>query len=341
VLRFFSLQEQISTMQSRIRDIQFNLQSEDLFQLTSELKNLEEQAYSLKPAAEQTIADQITRVLESEGISQSIPGLSFVFPPVNFTLQDPLYLLIVSPRDKIARMKEVNVSQDISSAQMQSLETSLDALNVSSLVIGVGGLGATFPTFVLKNSNLEWTIQTAIHEWLHQYLAFRPLGFRYVLDLLGIARNDVIPTLNETVAGIAAAELGARVYQEFYRPVTTSAPSPESTPAPAGFNFNAAMREIRLAVDAFLAQGQIEQAEKYMEEQRLDLMARGYHIRKLNQAYFAFYGTYADSPASVDPIGDELKLLRLYSGSVKEFLNSAAALTGKQSLQDALLQYKK
>ena len=33
----------------------------------------------------------------------------------------------------------------------------------------------------------------------------------------------------------------------------------------------------------------------------------GIHIRKINQAYFAFYGTYADGPASSNPVGPKIE----------------------------------
>jgi hypothetical protein len=341
VLSYFSIQNQISSLKSRINGIQNGSSAGDLSASDLELKTLEARAASLKPVAEQTIARQISQVLVSEGICHSILDSRFVFPPVDFTLQDPLYVLIVSPRDKIVRMKEITISQDINPEQTQSLESSVDSLNVSSLVVEIGGLGATYPAFVLKNDNLKWTIDTAVHEWLHQYLAFRPLGFRYVLHLLGINRSDIIPTLNETVAGIAAGELGNLVYDNFYAPLMDSAPPSETNPPAAGFDFNAAMREIRLQVDAYLAQGQVEQAEQYMEEQRQYLITQGYYIRKLNQAYFAFNGSYADSPASVDPIGEELKSLRKFTGSIKEFLGAAADLTDALSLQKALNQFQK
>jgi len=62
----------------------------------------------------------------------------------------------------------------------------------------------------------------------------------------------------------------------------------------------------------------------------------GYYIRKLNQAYFAFHGTYADSPTSVSPIGAELEKLREQSLSLKDFLNKAATITSRQHLQEML-----
>ena len=43
-----------------------------------------------------------------------------------------------------------------------------------------------------------------------------------------------------------------------------------------------------------------------MEEKRQFLAANGYYIRKLNQAYFAFHGSYADTAGSIDPIGPKL-----------------------------------
>ena len=76
----------------------------------------------------------------------------------------------------------------------------------------------------------------------------------------------------------------------------------------------------------------VEQAEKFMEEKRQYLATKGYYIRKLNQAYFAYYGTYADSPTSISPIGAELKKLRSQSASLKDFLETVAAMTSRQDL---------
>jgi hypothetical protein len=39
--------------------------------------------------------------------------------------------------------------------------------------------------------------------------------------------------------------------------------------------------------------GKVELAEEFMEERRQFFWKKGYHIRKLNQAYFAFHGAYA------------------------------------------------
>jgi hypothetical protein len=93
------------------------------------------------------------------------------------------------------------------------------------------------------------------------------------------------------------------------------------------------MRRIRLHVDELLAQGRVEEAETYMEAERQKLVAQGYNLRRLNQAYFAFHGSYATSPASVDPIGPWLRQLRARNGSLKAFLDQVSRM---RSLDDLL-----
>ena len=80
------------------------------------------------------------------------------------------------------------------------------------------------------------------------------------------------------------------------------------------------MRATRLRVDELLASGMIDKAEAYMEERRQFLADNGYYIRKLNQAYFAFHGSYADSAASVSPIHGQLEAVRQASDSLGEFV---------------------
>jgi hypothetical protein len=70
-----------------------------------------------------------------------------------------------------------------------------------------------------------------------------------------------------------------------------------------------------------------------MEERRRFFLSKGYVIRKLNQAYFAFYGSYADSPISVDPIGRDLHKLRRQVPTLKEFISVASRLTSYEDLK--------
>ncbi|MYF80059.1 MAG: hypothetical protein F4180_09570 [Chloroflexi bacterium] len=62
-----------------------------------------------------------------------------------------------------------------------------------------------------------------------------------------------------------------------------------------------------------LEQGEIEDAEAYMENRRLELVENGHNIRKINQAYFAFHGLYADGPASTSPLARQIWELRQQS----------------------------
>jgi hypothetical protein len=99
------------------------------------------------------------------------------------------------------------------------------------------------------------------------------------------------------------------------------------------------MHETRITTDALLAEGRIEEAEAYMEERRQFFLANGYLIRKINQAYFAFYGAYADVPggaAGEDPVGPAVRALREQSASLEEFVNRIAWMTSFEELQQAI-----
>jgi len=96
------------------------------------------------------------------------------------------------------------------------------------------------------------------------------------------------------------------------------------------------MREIRKTVDNYLGRGEFEGAERFMGQKQQYLASMGYYIRKLNQAYFAFHGTYADRPTSISPIGLELIKLRGQSASLKDFLNTVSAMSSHEDLKAAL-----
>ncbi len=98
------------------------------------------------------------------------------------------------------------------------------------------------------------------------------------------------------------------------------------------------MRETRIRVDELLAQEKIEEAEAYMEERRQEFVAQGHFIRKLNQAYFAFYGAYADEPgaAGEDPIGPAVRELRARSPDLRTFVARVARVTTLAELEALL-----
>ncbi len=285
------------------------------------------------------IEAQVRQAYRDAGIDNPFGGLikpQFSFPPVNIYLRKPPLLLVISPRDHIERIKDVLLLPDLPAVKREAIEDEVAQLGYSGLVVDLGGI-ATYPSYVSDQYGLQFALETAAHEWLHQYLAFTPLGFDYVLSLAGIKPNPDIAAINETVASMVGEEIGGDIYTKYYaeKPAATPAPPPSGTPS---FDFNAAMRETRLHVDDLLAQGKIDEAEAYMNQRRDYINAHGYYIRKLNQAYFAFYGTYTSSPTSVDPLGQEMRDLRAQSGSLKVFLDTVATLTTRDEVKAKLGQ---
>jgi len=337
VLEYFSLSDKIRTLKAELNTIATGNSQEDLTSRRGELERLHQIKRALRNAVELIIGRQIRETLNSQGIFNPLDRyirLKSGFPPINFTLDRPPNVLVVSPRDRIESMREIMLVQDIHLEAIEDIEAKVDALGVSALVSELGGFAATYPAFVADDASLQFTVRTAAEEWLHQYLAFTPLGFMYLLDATGIARNYDIATMNETLAGMVSDEIGEIVVRTYYPQYGT--PENRAGSGETAFDFNREMRAIRIAVDRFLADGEIERAEKFMEERRQYLASQGYYIRKLNQAYFAFYGTYADEPTSVSPIGAEMKELRSQSASLREFLNTVAAMTSRQDLIDSL-----
>jgi len=330
-IEYFSLVEPIKSLKSEIAAINAGYKSGDSASLEADLAILQQQKAVLNNEVETIIAQQIREVLAEQGIYNPLDNcikLRIGFPPLIFRLEPPPHLLVVSPRDRIESMREIHLQQDLSLEAMESIEEQVDELSVSSLVVGLGGL-STYPAFVMDDASLQFTINAAAEEWLHSYLVFKPLGFLYLLDVTGISRNYEIATMNETAVGIVSKEIGNIVVQKYYQGYENSPQPPAEEPE---FDFNREMREIRQAVDTYLAQGKITQAEEFMEQKRQYLASMGYYIRKLNQAYFAFHGTYADSPTSISPIGAELKQLREQSTSLKDFLDTVAIMTSRQDL---------
>jgi hypothetical protein len=331
VVEYFSLVVQIKSLEAEIAAINAGYKTSDSASLEAELYRLKAQKTALTNEVGKIIAKQIREVLAEQGIYNPLDNsikLKAGFPPLLFELEPPPHLLVVSPRDRIESMREIHLQQELTVEAMESIEEQVDELGVSSLVVGLGGL-STYPAFVMDDASLQFTINAAAEEWLHTYLVFKPLGFLYLLDVTGISRNYEIATMNETVVGIVSKEIGNIVVQKYYQGYENSPQPPAEEPE---FDFNREMREIRQAVDTYLAQGKITQAEEFMEQKRQYLASMGYYIRKLNQAYFAFHGTYADSPTSISPIGAELKQLREQSTSLKNFLDTVAIMTSRQDL---------
>lgn len=282
-----------------------------LLRLLRDLKNL-------RPRAEEALEATITDVLRQEGVPLSAGP--FIFPPVDIALDRLPRILVTSPRDHIELTDSILLTPDISIAERRELEERIYAEeDVSALVENIGGI-STYPAIISAGS-LKGALVTASHEWLHNYLFFHPLGWNYNSD-------GQMSTLNETTADLFAQELGNLVYTRLTGEEPLQPPTGRAEPCPEDrFCFNQEMRQTRLQVDSLLDQGSIEEAEAYMEERRLVFVDNGHAIRKLNQAYFAFHGTYADSPASVSPIHQQLLDLRDASASLAAFIHTMQGIS--------------
>ena len=161
--------------------------------------------------------------------------------------------------------------------------------------------------------------------------------------------------MNETTASIAGNEVGDYILREYYPEMLASSPSSNlisfnqseffsnRLDDPPPFDFRAEMHETRVKADEMLAEGKIEEAEAYMEARRQVFWENGYLIRKLNQAYFAFHGAYADVPggaAGEDPVGPAVRALREQSASLAEFINTIAWMSSFDELKQAVNQQR-
>jgi hypothetical protein len=251
-----------------------------------------------------------------------------VFPPVLVALTPPPNVLIISPRTSLRVVQSVLLKSDLDDAEVNGLEASADSTGMSSLVSPIGGI-ATYPAIVLDSEPPDFVISSAAHEWVHQYLIFYPLGQRYWT-------SQKTREINETVADLVGREIGGQVYQALGRP--TQPPAPPSPPVTPGFDFRAFMRATRLRVEGLLAAGQVDDAEAYMRARRDELAANGYVIRRLNQAYFAFNGSYGESAAASprSPLPRLVRQLRDQSSDVGAFLARVRTITTLAGLTQAV-----
>lgn len=293
--------------------------------------------------AEAIIESQVAAVLRAEGFDL----FGEVFPPVSARFTALPALLVVSPRDRIERALTVNLNYlppDAVSALEQRIETEL---NLSALITPIGGL-ALFPSMVIQTWHAPFLIETVAHEWAHHYLLFFPLGW----DYSGASETWII---NETTASLFGKEIGRKVVERYYSlfpqvmrllpppdPALSPTPFPTPTPdpdAPPSFDPAAILDVTRRRVDVLLAEGQVEEAEAFMEAQRRLLAENGYFYRRINQAFFAFYGGYqlpgGGGAGGDDPIGPSVAALRRHAPSLRAWLEQMRFLTTRQALLDA------
>jgi hypothetical protein len=283
----------------------------------------------LRPAAETALEHLVARAYRDGGVLRSEPlGLQTLFPPVLVNLTPPPNVLVIAPRTEL-RVIDSSVLGPMDVTAQEQLEASADSTGVSSLVAPIGGL-ATYPSMVLDNDSAQQVLSASAHEWVHQYLIFYPLG-------QGYWNSQQTREINETTAELIGDEVGAGIAAQIGLGAPAAGASPRASRRPA-FDFRSFMRETRAQVEQMLAAGQVDAAEAYMRAQRDELQRHGYQIRKLNQAYFALYGSYGDSDAAspANPIPGLLHQLRAQSSSIGDFLVRVRGITTVDDLRKAV-----
>lgn len=297
---------------------------------------------SRQPLVESIMEGQVAAVLVEHGFGVS----GQLLPPISAHFTQVPNLLVVSPRDEIRFDVSINLVP-MTVDQMDAVERRVEQeQDVAALIVPLGGL-ALYPSMILETSDLPWALNTIAHEWIHHYLFFYPLGLSY--DFAGEAR-----IINETTARLFGEEVGRMVLQRYYpelyvppaEPVTAvGAPVEESTVInlallppmqPRGFDFGVELGKTRFFVELMLEAGQITEAETYMEQRRALFVANGYNIRRLNQAYFAFYGGYqtgrTGGAGGSDPIGPAVRAIYDESGSLLAFIETMRDVTTREQL---------
>ncbi|HSV85620.1 MAG TPA: hypothetical protein VLH85_03530, partial [Levilinea sp.] len=235
-------------------------------------------AYEVELEKQRALYRQLTPIVESilqQQISAVIADLGFgiagqPIPPVLFHVTELPLALIISPRHVIRQDHSVSLDPDFDLMAREGLEYEVEqVVEVSALVVPVGGIGI-YPPMVLSTTHLPSLVYVIAHEWTHNYLTLRPLGLLYDATVQ-------LRTMNETTASIAGQEIGEKVLRRYYphlAPPETELQEvlPEEMPEAAQreaapFDPRRVLFETRIAVEALLAEGKIEEAEIYMEQQ--------------------------------------------------------------------------
>ena len=321
---FFSLSRDIEKMERQLTSVrtESSFPQEELGYSSKELKAFRWRQSQIRPQAEERLEGLISEVLAEQGFESWI-GL--IWPPVDVELISPPSVVILSPRHMIDRQRSINLRPNLRVEDMEAIEDKIfEEQNLSALVVNVGGVAA-YPSIVTPDSGLRHALVTGAHEWVHQFWFFRPVGWNYW-------RDSDTTSLNETAADLAGREIGLQVYQR----LSGTAIEANEGLVDGDFDFRKEMRTTRLTVEQLLDKGRVEEAEKYMEERRKLFVENGNFIRKLNQAYFSFFGAYGSNPASVTSINDEVKQFRASVDTIGDFIRELSRFSSYKEFKEYL-----
>ncbi len=331
----------------KLRDAQFHvtqasaravLDSEEIDSRQSTLDDLLDERDDLRDSVE----EYLEAAISAELIEQDLNVFGeFIWPPVDFRIDNPPSVLVISPRDRIERFETVLIEPDISVADMERIEKRLlEDHNLSAAILRTGGL-ASYPNVIPSTRDLLPLLEVAAHEWIHAYLFFYPLGRSF------FSGGSMIE-LNETLASLAGDEIGGLVWADLTGndPPVKNPPAPinpqdepltpELDPDPEQFDYFRFMRETRVRTDALLAAGDVEGAEAWMKSRRIELQNNGFFLRKINQAFFAFSGSYGDSASSVSPTARQMWELRQQEDNAAGLLRALRGVSSYSEFEELL-----
>ena len=350
---------QAQALEAEIEAVYFDPAEPDPETATSERRarrdELRADLRARQPLMESILEGQVAAVLVDEGFG----ALGQLLPPIAMHFTPMPNLLIASPRDRIRfdislSLEPMPVDERV--AIEQRIESELE---LSTLIVPLGGM-ALFPAMINETSSIPWAVETFAHEWMHHYLFFYPLGLNY--DFSGEAR-----IINETVADLFGKAIAQRVLSRYYPEYAPAAHDGTATltnwqsTEPPAFDFGAEMHRTRTQVDRIMddialmqakaeraqqqgreaahldanAERLIVKAETYMEARRVIFYENGWRIRRLNQAYFAFYGGYQGGIPGIggqDPIGPAVQDILDTSDSLHAFIVTMRGITTREQL---------
>ena len=310
-------------------------QSNSITALEIEISRLKSRRESRRNEAEEMVEATVSAVLSELGLGSFGP---LDYPPVDIRFDNPPKLVVTSPRTTIARSDEALVVPGIPVGERESIENDLFyKAGLSAIVTEIGGI-ATYPAIIAPSSSLQDILRTTAHEWMHHYLVFhlKPVGLK-------AQKDPEMLTINETLANLVGREIGDLAYKRLGGVINPPSQSPSDmadTPYGKQFIFEPEMKETRLQVDLLLSNSRVQEAEAYMGERRRTFVENGYYIRKLNQAYFAFNGTYADQPQAASPIGDQMQELRNLIPGLKNFITQVSDVAHPNELDALVKRYR-
>jgi len=347
VLDYLDLRDEVHQLEEELKNVIADPDIEDpaktASQIREDLERKRTRRQDLAPFVQEVVQRQINVSLWDLGLTWGGQAV----PPVLYQAEPDSYALIVSSREVIRQEFNVMLISDLTLDERIELENKVESEGqFSALVVGVGGVGL-YPAMFIETGNLQWMLEVISHEWTHNYLTRHPLGLNYF-------SSPELRTINETVAELSGAAIERavllRYYPEHMLPedrITAEEPDPEPTSMleelygkhPGRFDFRYEMRITRLTVDRMLRNGNVLEAEGYMEKRRQFFWEHGYRIRKLNQAYFAFHGSYAARPggaagAEENRLGQNLRALKSKMPTFASFIRKVAWMWRLDQFED-------